>query len=98
MVDMEKFIVICPHCEATLTIDAKSGAILAHEEKGKKATSFEELKTELEKQKQVREQIFAQEMASIKERERLLEEKFKEALKRAQENPDEPIKNPLDLE
>ena len=32
------------------------------------------------KQKEVREQIFAQEMSSMKDRERLLEEKFKEGL------------------
>lgn len=98
MEQMEKFTIVCPHCEAILTIDAKSGAILAHEEKSKKISSFEELKEQLEKEKQKREQIFAQEMASLKERERILEEKFKEALKRAEEHGDEPMKNPLDLD
>jgi tRNA 2-selenouridine synthase SelU len=95
---MEKFTVICPCCEATLTIDAQTGAILAHEEKAKKLGSFEDLKGEMNKQKEVREQLFAQEMSSVKDRERLLEEKFKEAMKRAGDETDKPFLNPLDLD
>lgn len=95
---MEKFSIICPCCEATLTIDANTGAILAHEEKKKSLGSFEDLKSELDKQKQLREQLFAQEMSSQKDRERLLEEKFQEAKKRAQDEPNTPFKNPLDLD
>lgn len=95
---MEKFTVICPCCETTLTIDAQTGAILAHEEKAKKLGSFEDLKSELNKQKETREQLFAQEMSSMKDRERLLEEKFKEAMKRAGDETDKPFRNPLDLD
>ncbi|MBS1796524.1 MAG: 2-nitropropane dioxygenase [Acidobacteria bacterium] len=95
---MEKFSVICPCCEATLTIDAQTGAILAHEEKKKILGSFEDLKGELSKQKELRDQLFSQEMSSMKDRERLLEEKFKEALKRADGEKDLPYKNPLDLD
>ncbi len=78
---MEKFNVICPCCEASLTIDANTGALLAHEEKKKITGSFEDLKHELDKQKEVREQIFAQESLAQKDRARLLEEKFQEAKK-----------------
>ena len=95
---MEKYSVICPCCEATLTIDALTGAMLSHEEKTKAHGSFEELACELSKKKELREQIFAQEMSSMKDRERLLEEKFKEALKRADTTSDTPFKNPLDLD
>jgi len=95
---MEKYSVICPCCEANLTIDAQTGAVLSHEEKKKAHGSFEELAGELSKQKELREQIFAQEMSSMKDRERLLEEKFKEALKRADTTSDTPFKNPLDLD
>jgi len=94
---MEKLIVICPYCEAILTIDSKTGAILSHQEKEKKLSSFEELKEKMEKEKELKEQIFRQELSSIKERERILEEKFKEALKQAKKG-DEPMKNPLDLD
>jgi uncharacterized Zn finger protein (UPF0148 family) len=95
---MEKFAVICPCCEATLTIDAQTGAIVAYEEKKKIHGSFEDLAGELNKQKELREQLFSQEMSSMKDRERLLEEKFKEALKRADTTSDTPFKNPLDLD
>ena len=95
---MGKYNVICPCCEATLTIDADTGAMLAHEEKKKATGSFEDLAGELNKQKQLREQLFAQEMSSMKDRERLLEEKFNEALKRADTTSDTPFKNLLDLD
>ncbi len=81
-----------------LTIDAGTGSILAHEEKKKVLGSFEDLKSDLSKQKELRENIFAQEMSSIKDRERLLEEKFQEALKRADASPGMPYRNPLDLD
>ena len=95
---MEKFTLICPCCEATLTVDASTGTLLSHEEKKKATGSFEELAGELTKQKEIREQLFAQEMSSMKDRERLLEEKFKEALKRADTTSDTPFRNPLDLD
>ena len=95
---MEKYTLVCPCCDATLTVDANTGTILAHEEKKKVHGSFEDLKGELNKQKEHREQIFAQEMSSVKDRERLLEEKFKEALKRADVDSDKPFRNPLDLD
>lgn len=97
---MEKFRIICPCCDATLTVDGETGALLAHEEKKKVHGSFEDLAGELSKQKELREQLFAQEMSSMKDRERLLEEKFQEALKRADSagDKDKPFRNPLDLD
>jgi hypothetical protein len=95
---MEKFSIICPCCEANLTVDSQTGAILAHEEKKKVVGSFEDLKSELSKKNETRDQIFAQEMSSMKDRERLLEEKFREALKRADKDTDKPFRNPLDID
>ncbi len=95
---MEKLNVICPCCEAVLTIDANTGALIAYEEKKKIHGSFEDLKQELDKQKELREQIFAQESLAQKDRERLLEEKFQEAKKRAQDDLDKPFRNPLDFD
>ncbi len=95
---MEKFNVICPCCEAQLTIDAQTGALIAHEEKKKVLGSFEDLASDLSKQKDLRDQLFAQEMSSQKDRERLLEEKFKEAMKKAETDKGMPFKNPLDLD
>ena len=95
---MEKFTIICPCCEVALTIDAQTGAILSHAEKSKKPGSFDELKSDLAKHDERRENIFAQEMSSQKDRKRILEEKFQEALKRADTDSKEPFRNPLDLD
>jgi hypothetical protein len=98
MSDPQRFTIICPCCEATLIIDAVTGAIVSHEEKQKPLASFEDMKSNLEKQKQTREQIFAQEMSSMKDRERLLAEKFEEAMKRADKDKDKVYRNPLDMD
>lgn len=95
---MDKFSVICPCCETNITVDAHTGAIIAHEEKKKITGSFEDLKGELGKQKEMRDQLFAQEMSSMKDRERLLEEKFQEALKKADKTAGVPFRNPLDMD
>lgn len=95
---MDKYTIMCPCCEATLTVDANTGALLAHAEKKKVHGSFEDLKGEMSRQKEQREQIFAQEMSSMKDRGRLLEEKFQEALKRAEPDQGTPYRNPLDLD
>lgn len=90
--------IICPCCEAKLTVDAATGAVLSHEEKTKKLGSFEDLQKNLTAQKEARENIFAQEMNAQKDRERLLEEKFREAFKRAEGEPETPYRNPLELD
>ena len=98
MPDKNRFTIICPCCEAALTIDAQTGVIISHEEKAKAAASFDEMLKGLDKQKQMREQIFQQELGSLKDRERLLEEKFREAMKRAEKDKDKPYRNPLDID
>ncbi len=95
---MERYTITCPCCEAVLTVDASTGALVAHQEKKKVLGSFDDLKIDLTKQKEQRDNIFAQEMSSMKDRERLLDEKFKEALKRADIDADKPFRNPLDLD
>ena len=62
MADTSRFTIICPCCESTLTIDAQTGALISHEEKAKPLASFDEMVKGLDKQKQMREQIFAQEL------------------------------------
>jgi hypothetical protein len=81
-----------------MTIDAQTGAIISHEEKGKPLASFDEMVKGLDKQKQMREKIFDQELNSMKDRDRILEEKFQEAMKRADKDKDKPYRNPLDLD
>jgi hypothetical protein len=96
--DTTRWTIICPCCEATLIIDAQTGAIISHQEKTKPLASFEEMAKDLERQKQTRNQVFAQELGSLKDRERLLDEKFRDALKRAEKDKDKPYINPLDID
>ncbi len=98
MADTSRFTIICPCCEATMTIDAQTGAILSHEEKTRPIASFDEMVKGLDKQKQMREQIFAQELSSMKDRDRILEEKFQEAMRRAEKDKDKPFINPMDID
>jgi hypothetical protein len=97
MSEANRFTVVCPCCEATLSIDANTGALVSHEEKHKPLGSFEDMVKDLDKQKQTREQIFAQEMSSHKDRGRLLEEKFQEAKKKAEKDT-KIYRNPLDMD
>ena len=95
---MERISIVCPCCEATLTIDGQTGAIISHEVKGKKLSSFEDLKSDLDKRKQLTEQLFSQEQQMQKDRHRILEEKFQEAMKKADKDSTEPFRNPMDLD
>ncbi len=96
--DSTRFTILCPCCDATMIVDATTGAILSHEEKAKPVASFNEMLKGLDKQKEARNQLFSQELSSQKNRERLLEEKFQEAMKRADKDKDKPFINPLDVD
>ena len=98
MSQANRFTIICPGCEATIIVDAQTGIVLSHEEKQKPLSSFEEMAKDLDKQKQTREQIFAQELSSMKDRERLLEEKFREAMTRAEKDKGKVYRSPLDMD
>lgn len=90
--------ILCPCCDATLVIDRDTGAIISHQEKTKPVASFDKMAQEMERQRQQRDQIFNQEFGSLKDRERILEEKFRDAMKRAGDDKDKPFRNPLDLD
>ena len=95
---MDNLSIICPCCEAVLKVDPTSGAVISHEEKEKKLGSFEDLKKDLDKQSELRDQLFEQEQLAQKDRSRILDEKFREAFDKADKDTDEPFKNPLDFD
>ena len=92
----------CPGCKAELVVDASTGAILHHREhRGPPAggKSFEDLLEDLDQRKERAEQLFGQSQAEHDDRERLLEERFREAMKRAEDEPDEePPRRPFDFD
>ena len=102
MAETRKLQVRCPGCESRLVVDAATGEVLSHREhrpppaEGK---GFDELLEDLDRSEAEAEDVFEREMEAMKDRDRLLEEKFREALKRAEESPeDEPPPRPFDLD
>jgi hypothetical protein len=97
-----KLNVRCPDCGTDLVIDTATGEVLSHR-KAKQPIAggkdFDSLMRGLDEDKARAEDIFQREVAAMKDRDRLLEEKFREALRRAEEDPTEgPPPRPFDLD
>lgn len=92
------FEIHCPCCESLLVIDRLTGEVLLHKKKEVRAGgSLESMVAGLESQKSEAARRFDKQLESQKDRARLLEERFKEALSRA-EKSDEKWVNPLDMD
>jgi hypothetical protein len=95
----EKLEVTCPCCEASIVIDRITGEILWHKAKERAANkgSLEDMVSQLDAQRADAAKKFEKNLESQKDRARLLEEKFKEAVARADKS-DKPMPNILDLD
>lgn len=96
-----KLTLTCPDCGCELVVDAETGSVLSHRTKAEPLAGgkdFDSLLAGLDAGKARAEELFEREKAALADKDRLLEEKFKEALKRAQEEPDLPPKRPFDLD
>ena len=92
------FEITCPCCDATLVIDRISGEVLLHKAKERRVGgSLESMVAGLESQKSEMEKKFDREMAAQKDRSRILDERFKEAMQRAGDD-DTPVLNPMDMD
>ena len=102
MAETRKLTLRCPDCSSELVVDAATGEILSHR-KAKQPLAggkdFDSLLKGLEDDKNKAEDIFQREVAALKDRDRIMEEKFREAMKRAEEDPDQgPPQRPFDLD
>ena len=82
----------CPDCGSDLVIDAATGEVLSHRRPKQPPAGGKDLEAllqGLDQDKARAEDVFQREVAAVKDRDRLLDEKFKEAVRRAEENPDE---------
>jgi len=94
----KNFEIQCPCCEAQIVIDRLSGEILLHKAKERKSgQSLESMVSNLQTQKSEMEKMFDKQIESQKDRSRILEEKFKEAMERADKSDKRPV-NPMDLD
>ncbi len=97
-----KLTVTCPECGSDLAIDRATGAVLHHRPAKKESAGeqdFDSLFAGLDESKARAEDVFAREVSAHQDRDRLMEEKFREAMKRAEEEPDDgPPVRPWDLD
>lgn len=102
MSETRKLTVRCPDCESELVIDTATGQVLSHRRPKQPLAGgkdFDALLKGLDDEKARASEVFDREFAAMKDRDRLLEEKFREALRRAEEDPDQgPPPRPFDLD
>ena len=102
MADTRSFRVVCPECSAELVIDAATGQILHHRKANlgpAGGKSFDALMQGLEEDRSRAEEIFERERVAVKDRDRLLEERFEEAMRKAGDLDDvKPPPRPFDLD
>jgi uncharacterized protein YPO0396 len=94
----KNFEISCPCCDATIVVDRISGEVLLHKVKEVKVSgSLESMVSNLETQRHEAARKFDKQIESQKDRARLLEEKFREALERAEKSDQKHI-NPMDMD
>jgi hypothetical protein len=97
-----KLTVTCPDCESELVIDSLTGEILFHKKAREPLAGGQDLDSlfaNMDQQKEEAEATFEREVKAYEDRDRLLSEKFEEALSRAREEPDDaPMLRPFDLD
>jgi hypothetical protein len=95
----QAFVVVCPCCQAKLTIDAEVRAVIAHEAPPPKRTvdDLGGALGALRVKAAEREERFRQQMEAEAQKGKVLDRKFQEGLKRAKDSPDPP-KRPFDYE
>ncbi|MGH9535927.1 MAG: hypothetical protein ACRD2E_13840 [Terriglobales bacterium] len=91
----------CPDCGAQLQVDAQTGAILSHTRPVRRPADVDlsQAGNQLRRQEDQRNQRYADAVEQHRQRDRILGQKFDDALRRARENPDEqPAPRDIDLD
>ncbi|HXN06591.1 MAG TPA: hypothetical protein VN944_05955 [Nitrospiria bacterium] len=98
--DARDFEVECPCCQATIWVDRLTGRVSRHEKASqeKKIPSMEEMIRKLSKEKAAIEEKVERESKALKERSRILEEKFQESLKKIDPSDVRPPIRPFDFD
>lgn len=89
----------CPDCDSILEIDGATGEVLAHRPATRdSAADFDQLLAGLDEGRARAERVFEQQVRSFEDRDRLMEEKFRRALERAESDDSAPAPRPWDLD
>jgi|TARA_Y100000031_G_C8188299_1_gene370088 hypothetical protein len=89
----KKVEVICPCCESKLQVDKKTGEVLWEQKKEIAMPSLSDMVKGLDSQKREQESQFKKQNETQKERNRLLNEKFKEAQKHVDKSDTRPLRD-----
>ena len=102
MARTEKWTLSCPDCGCELVIDRATGEILHHKSAKRPPAGgkdFESLLAGLDESKAKANEVFEREVSALEDQDRLLEEKFRAAMKRAEDDDDdEPLPRPWELD
>jgi hypothetical protein len=102
MAESRKLTLRCPDCSSHLVLDAATGEVLFHhraEAPPAAGKAFEELLADLDRDRERAEDVFAREVAAHADRERLLEERFRQALEQVGDDAaDTPPPSPFDFD
>ena len=92
----------CPECGSDIIVDVATGQILSHRPRRQnpaEGKDFDQLLAGLDESKQRADEVFRREVSALKDSDRLMEEKFREAMRRAEEEPEaEPPLRPWELD
>lgn len=102
MAETRKLTLACPECGTRLVVDQATGEVLSHRSPAAPrggGKSFESLLDDLDRERSEAEDVFAREVAAHEDRDRLLEERFREAMAEAGDlDDDQPPPRPFDYD
>ena len=101
MTPAENLRIQCPDCDSEIVIDRTTGEILYHQKATQKADpgkSFDALVRDEQAGRERANDLFEREKASLEDHDRLMEEKFRQALERVDEDDDSRPERPFDLD
>ena len=92
--------IACPCCKAELTVDRETGDLIRHEphREEKRIPAMEEMLKRLSREKEAIEEKFQKESRALKDRSKVLEEKFKESMEKVDRSDTRRPIRPIDLD
>lgn len=90
----DQLTVRCPDCASDLVIDRQTGEVLFHKSPASipgGGKSFDSLLAGLDEGKARADELFSREVSALKDHDRLMDEKFKEAFERAKDTDDDEL-------
>lgn len=88
----------CPTCRTEIVVDDGTGAIVWSKAPERPARGdLDSMIREIDESRESRDSVFEKSMSMQKDRERILEARFREAMERAKDDDEKPF-NPLDYE